>query len=99
MSKKHKCKLCTESMLSFAYPQEIDETNCNYAKHCLSMIKNNLYCSYAMKVKNIEHEQYCKHFELRDNEMIDFYFNYRQDVIHKLENMIREYESSFIYEE
>lgn len=86
-------------MLSFAYPDEVDETNYDYAKHCLSMIKNNIFCSYTTKVKDIEHEQYCKHFELRDNENQSFYFNYRQNVIHKLEKMIKEYESSLIKKE
>ena len=41
MSKKHKCKLCAQSM-QWAFPGRVTSDNYEYAKHCLNAIKSSL---------------------------------------------------------
>ena len=64
MAKKYKCIEC-EYAMNWAVPcgkADFDksEWNIKRLKHlCLETI----CCGWTMKTKNVDHEQYCKHFE------------------------------------
>lgn len=87
MSKKHKCKLCAQSM-QWAFPGRITSDNYEYAKHCLNAIKNSLVCGQTAKVKRSEHEQYCKYFIPKDE--CDLEYDNRR--IERLEKLIKDFE-------
>ncbi len=58
MSKKVKCLDCAECM-RFAIPMKkyLEENT-----YLVDRLKNSLVCGYTMKTKNVDNEQYCKHY-------------------------------------
>ena len=78
--------------MSWSLPFKVGERNIDYAKHCLEVAKHSIVCGYTMKTKAIEHEQYCKHYEPKEEKMVEFYEKYDKERIEELECMIIEYE-------
>ena len=92
MSKKIKCALCTYSM-NWSLPEKVGQTNYEYSKHCLTVAKRSIVCGETMKSKPINHEQYCKKFKVQSSCDEQMAVRYKEE-IDKLEQMIKEYESS-----
>lgn len=87
MGKKVKCIECSEYM-DWALPVKVNEGNISYAKQCLNIAKRTFVCSYTMKTKPLNNEQYCKHFcknEYKDNS--------NSKRIEELESKIKEFEA------
>ena len=89
MSKKVKCVEC-EYMTTFATPTRVDADNYEYAKHCLDVVKRFFVCDWTEKQKQIDNEQYCKHFLKRE------YSHSNEARIKKLEDAITEYEKQLV---
>ena len=75
-------------------PEQVDSKNLEYAKHCLSVAKKTLLCGHTMKTKPIEHEQYCKRFVPKSEEMLRFDSRTALSEISRLEDMIKKCEST-----
>lgn len=89
MSKKVKCSECA-NMMSFATPHKVDAGNYEYAKHCLAVATRSCVCGLTVKIKPINHEQYCKHFRKAE------FMRSNEAVIEKLKYAIAEYEKQLM---
>lgn len=68
MSKKVKCLNC-DNCMRFSIPcKSYLEEN----PFLTNQIKKSLVCSHTMKTKNVNNEQYCKHFKEADEHTINF---------------------------
>lgn len=96
MSKRVKCGDCYYGM-DWALPRRVDESNYEYAKHCLNLGRNTIYCSQVMKTKWRTHQQYCKHFRVK-NEVDLKLDDISQRELDELEEKIRKYENNELLE-
>jgi len=92
MSKKVKCKECDKSM-RWALPGKVTASNLDYAKYCLDAVKRSMVCGQTMKTKNIEHEQYCKHYCRESDERLEINKKIELCRISDLEKMIEVYQT------
>lgn len=91
MAKRKKCREC-EKCMNWALPQNVVEGNLDYAKQCLEYAAETIVCSRTMRIKPVEHEQYCNYFSEKtdaDRKMENAYYNHQ---IPHLKQMIEDFE-------
>lgn len=67
MAKKVKCIECDNSM-DWAIP---NANTLRGSDFLIDTLRNTIVCSYTMKTKSVDHCQYCKHYEHKEDGFFD----------------------------